>query len=832
MKLWEPRFAAGLISMILISGVLLSPTHAVRAAPPQAATIALNAEAGFGGYARRQSWVPVRVSISSNENVEGELVVDDGQPEGDQFYIPLALTRNTRRLLTLYTRARANSFNVRFIAKGGGELVNLPMTLRNLNDEDRLVVVASEPLDGYNFLGELRTPSGGRTYVAQMNPAQLPDRSAALSSIDQLILSNIDTAQFSEGQRQSLRAWVVSGGQLIVAGGPGARVTLAGLGDLPGARLAPGLPTGLNDPARAWDNLLAYAGTMRVNRGAAISSTANLALANLQLSASDAQVLISASEAPLIVRRRIGRGLVDQLAFDATIAPLRDWPDRSAAFGTLFGGRVGIPNTSTQLRNEASAYRTARMVAPPQLPSPLWISLFLLAYVLLIGPLNYLLLRKINRFAWAWLTMPAITALFTAAGLGAAIVYRGTGAQINRISVAYGDALLAEGNAQTLVAVMSTRRVDFDVEAGRALVEGLRENPQTPAPLRLREGATNQLRELPISSGSVRAFYARGDVQMPRINTELVLTPGTGFSQPPRITGNIVNASSTALNNCALVAGGDQIYLAERVAPGQSMAVDMALTNSYNRPVLFPPVDRLSAAAFGGVLYTSATSRVGKLFGRDVDLAKQLLDLRGLPAGSITAQRARDLLNAAIGDTRAQINQGLSLACWEDADRSGISTSGARATDLGLRIWELHPRTTLVDQNEAISAAMLSWNIQSAASSITAGPGELRMDAGRHVMAFTPWMPLRLGSDTARVNARLEFTTATQRRILRDSTLWAYDWQTREYVRLRQFTGNTTEDFSFNGRHLSSTGEMRLMLELPPDGFVELTDLKVEALVQ
>ena len=48
------------------------------------------------------------------------------------------------------------------------------------------------------------------------------------------------------------------------------------------------------------------------------------------------------------------------------------------------------------------------------LPSIEGLLLLLLGYIVLIGPINYLVLRRLDRREWAWVTMPLLVVGFTA----------------------------------------------------------------------------------------------------------------------------------------------------------------------------------------------------------------------------------------------------------------------------------------------------------------------------------------------------------------------------------------------------------------------------------
>ena len=42
----------------------------------------------------------------------------------------------------------------------------------------------------------------------------------------------------------------------------------------------------------------------------------------------------------------------------------------------------------------------------------------LFGYIVLIGPINYLVLRRLDRREWAWVTMPVLIVVFTVGAFG------------------------------------------------------------------------------------------------------------------------------------------------------------------------------------------------------------------------------------------------------------------------------------------------------------------------------------------------------------------------------------------------------------------------------
>src|SRR5205823_8656476 len=63
-----------------------------------------------------------------------------------------------------------------------------------------------------------------------------------------------------------------------------------------------------------------------------------------------------------------------------------------------------------------------------ELPRPLVIGLFLLLYIVIIGPVNFIVLRRLRRTELAWATVPALVILFA---VGAYLLaYQSKGGQL------------------------------------------------------------------------------------------------------------------------------------------------------------------------------------------------------------------------------------------------------------------------------------------------------------------------------------------------------------------------------------------------------------------
>src|SRR4029078_5679772 len=87
----------------------------------------------------------------------------------------------------------------------------------------------------------------------------------------------------------------------------------------------------------------------------------------------------------------------------------------------------------------------------------------LVVYILLIGPINYLILKRIDRREWAWVTMPALIGAFAVGAYAFGSLLRGTNVLVNEAAIVRGAPGATEGLAQTYLGVFSPTRANYHI---------------------------------------------------------------------------------------------------------------------------------------------------------------------------------------------------------------------------------------------------------------------------------------------------------------------------------------------------------------------------------
>ncbi len=558
------RIAASIAATLV---VLAAVPWVVRAASPSPtpatpAGMTMNARALVQGHARTGSWMAIRVDLANDGPAfAGELRLIGGTQGRTRFAVPVDLPTTSRKAYTLHAQAPAFGGTLEVALVADEKVVTRRTVAFALHDAGQLVVgvVAERPGPLIAALGRLRDPSGPQPAVVQLGPEDLPDRPEAWSVLDRIVWQDVDAGQLSTEQLAGLRTWLAGGGRLTVLGGSGGLGLLAGFPD----ELLPFRPTATIDVdpqairgllggtlPRAAEPLPALAGTLM--RGG--------------------RALATSGDRAIVADRPFGSGAVTLAGFD----PATSWLAESTSVDVLWATIVAARGTSRApliVGDDSILVSLLGTMPALALPPVEGLLILIFGYIVLIGPLNYLVLRRLDRREWAWVTMPLLVVGFTVAAFGIGAAVRGTDVIVNQVALVRAAPGTEAAQAQVYLGVFSPTRGSYDVSVpGGALLsapyggEGF--GQADGQGLDVVQGDPARVRALAVGYGTLRAVRAEAPVTAPRIEADLRLEGG-------HVVGTIRNASDSTLVRPAVVLGTGVVVLAD-LAPGASATVDLA----------------------------------------------------------------------------------------------------------------------------------------------------------------------------------------------------------------------------------------------------------------
>jgi hypothetical protein len=487
--------------------------------------LSVKARAAFDGHFKFGEWLPVFVTVeNAGPDLQGEFRASITGGGGELNYsLPAELPAGARKRFTLYVLPNSFSRSLEIkLVQGEDTLFSQEVSVaRVFNDRYVIGLVAADPVD-LEVLSLVDLPGRReRPEMISFPLEDLADRAEGLSLFNTLVFNDVDTSHLTPDQQNALTSWVSNGGRLILGGGAAAGRTFSGLP----TELQPVMLNGQQEVG-ALSALETYADTpIRVPGPFLLATVQPVAGAKILL----AQVEDPRSEAvraddPLIIERSLGAGQVDFIALDLSQSPFNAWPGTTAFATRLLSPGAAWPNnlpsdiSPVQMANSQMAYALTNLPAL-DLPSVRFLGFLLAGYILLVGPLNYFLLRWRDRLAWAWVTIPVLTLTFSGFSYGIGLRLRGSDIIVNQVSVMKLEDDDRVSRSRTYVGVFSPSRESYNIEvAGRNLIRPLGENYDpwsggvSQGTMEVVQGNPTQVRGLSVNQWSMQSFVAETTV--------------------------------------------------------------------------------------------------------------------------------------------------------------------------------------------------------------------------------------------------------------------------------------------------------------------------------
>ncbi len=622
-----------LLVLALTALAVLWPSGAASAQQP---VLALDAQVGFDGYVQSGTWTPVFVTVRNDgPDITAELRVEVTPLTGGPtiYTRSLDLPRGSRKRVTLYA-ADLYPLNgqVRIdLLQNGRVVASTQSPVQMVSPTTLLIGIWSDTPTGLAALSAVK-PSSGETRVAMLTADELPSVGEGWWALDVLVISDADTGQLDVDQQAALFEWVAGGGRLIITGGLSYPRTLSGLD-----QLTPLLA--VDTQAVSLQPLSQVAG---VPFDVQAALTAPVAVGSL---IPEAHVLVHSGDVPLVVWRTVGHGRVDFLAADPNLEPLRSWNGMGDLWTTLL--ILGRPRPAWAYGFTSqwdTALQAVASVPGVSLPSAIQLCGFLALYIVLIGPLNYLVLTRLKRRELAWFTIPILIVLFTAVAYVTGFQLRGSRAILHRLALVQSWSNSDVSRVDALLGVWSPRRARYDllIDQGylvRPIPRNLSGALSGGVGGQVVLGQTTTLRGVQVDVASVQPFAIEGySHTASRITGDLMLSLQ---GESLHIAGEVVNAGDVDLTGVVLAMAGTTWPLGDLRA-GQVLQVDQVFQgglSTFGAASALDPYpatggygyygyDQFLSSIVGGDCFSTADIR------RRCDLVGSLLNGQGRGSGA------------------------------------------------------------------------------------------------------------------------------------------------------------------------------------------------------
>jgi len=578
------------------------------------ASVDWRVEVGFDGAYTRGSWTPIVVDVHNRgPSQSGRITVPVKAHEYAQNYtlyaVPVDVPSGSRKRHRLYVPEVRYGQEIRLDLSLFREARGLE-NLTPVEPKDMLLVVLTENPSLLGFLQGARAPVGSsasatrveryssssssqaaHVALARVNWGLLPDSWLGWDGVDAVVVAETGFADAGEDELEALRQWIRLGGTLIVPGGKQAATIADGpLGDL--------LPMQVSGTHSVPDlAALEQWGDQPIRRRPALVAYGS--------PAEDAQVLLGDRDTPLVMLRPFDAGRVIMTGFDFTAEPVKYWDGQTRMWERMLS-RAAAPGGSSLLSAFRGASRhyypggdmasTAAHSEAADLP-PMWLMIgFLVAYIIVLIPVNYWIVTRLKRRELAWLTTPAIIVLFSLAAYGTGFALRGHRTLVNRLAVAELEPGQGLARALGYVGVFSPAKMKYDLALEGSAAGVLDTEVGSSDKLTVLGGPRPKVTDLAVNMWSTRV-----------VQVEFLADFGGGISghlefDGTDLFGHVRNDTGRTLKSVGIVRNG-RMGSTKRLAPGQEADVNFIRTtdvgSTYPSGPQMPLGERAIVAIFG-----------------------------------------------------------------------------------------------------------------------------------------------------------------------------------------------------------------------------------------
>jgi hypothetical protein len=556
-----------------LAAVLTAFALPIAAIPVQAASnpVAMSVHVGYQDVVKTGGWMPVTIDArNSGAGVDGMLEVQESlnaQPGVSGFTVyeePISLATGASKRVRLYLVENTTGATITARITQQGRVVVSQDSAAGSTTSALIGVLSDQSVTLDDFAAV--HPGGTAARVVHLRPDDIPDSAISLRAFDILVIDDFATDSLTAGQRAAIGDYVATGGDLLVGTGAAWRKTLAAL---PPAILP-----------------MQITGTTVIDSAAAGGSAVEIATGTV----TNGVAWLSDAGRPLILERPYGAGMVTMSTFDWNQQPVAVASDsrtilRQVMSRALFGQGGAAQNipyavmgpAPTGFGSQPSISTRSSVLTPVlgnlpglDLPSLQLTGALVLIYVLLVGPVNYLVLGAMRRRALAWVTVPLIALLAAGGSYGAGVFTKGRSVQTNQIAILHVQPGSDHAYQETYTGIIPPSRGDYQASAGgeRLLISPIATNNGNAYAGSVRVNVTsNQITLSGMTAFALGGFATEGVTTAPKLTAQVALVNG-------QLKGTVENHSNLTFTDAVLIAG-DSFQTIGALKPGASASLSL-----------------------------------------------------------------------------------------------------------------------------------------------------------------------------------------------------------------------------------------------------------------
>jgi hypothetical protein len=473
---------------------------------------------------------------------------------------------------------------------------------------------------------------------------------------------------------------------------------------------------------------------------------------------------------------------------------LSDWDGSEVVWNEIVSRIPPLPAWAIGAKNGYAAKSAISSLPSLRLPSAGLLFLFLVIYIVTIGPLNYLVLKRMGRRELAWLTIPGLALAFTLVTLLTGFRLKGNDVVVNQMSIAFGPIDGQQLRVQTLLGLYSPGRSTYDLTLpGSVAIRPFDDNFNTLSGggniAAIERNGQVKVQDIRVDVGDIQPLVADSYQNSPEINGNAHLrSEGDDFT----LEVTVENNSPIPFTNATVLVGLNAIPLGD-IGPGDVVNIS-------------EPFSTALSSSFGGGYSTSlippgpATSPIGLNYNVILGTSDYYNDPEVFPKWQLLEAIATGF--SRMGSTG--IPGTMTLIAWSDEEQLDFTLSKSEFEETATTLYFLEmqlEQTISSSQRLSIPKALMSWQVLGENGVYDATINDLYLSPGWIEFEYQPWPDFR-SMRVDQLDIILGQLQGSGSQALPTIQLW--DWQEESWVVLEeahwgQIAVEDQEDFTGPG---------------------------------
>ena len=423
-----------LICILMLSG--LTPVYGNG-------DIKINTEIGFDNTYRSDSVTPIVITIENNKkDIDGEIQIEIPSEMGPMgvdmvsiYAIDINHPKGTVKKYTMNIPIPSSLLNTKLkIVEGKNTLIEEYVRIdRGVAENVMLAGVLSDNPANLNYLNgfTFKNIQGSTSMkIANLNEETFSVDLDVMKGFNAIIMNDYDSSKLNKEQYNTLKKWVEQGGFLIIGTGPNGGKTLSIFKDdfITGDRgeQAKVSAKGLGDIV-----------------GDSFAQTIDV----MDIEVKDGENLFSENGISMAQQIDKGKGRILVLSFDIGLEPITSWKLNryfieallQRAAPAIYSGQNLEKYMMSGRNYNYTMDRALRNIPELPLPGSKIIIILFAIYIVLVAPVSYIVLKKIDKRQLMWAVVPALSVVFATFIYFIGFGTRLTGPIFNKISIIYAD---------------------------------------------------------------------------------------------------------------------------------------------------------------------------------------------------------------------------------------------------------------------------------------------------------------------------------------------------------------------------------------------------------